>query len=137
MKNIGIWMDKRHAHIVWLKSNETQMKTIVSEVDSYKARGGSGTRFKGGPQDVVHDSKYLAHEKQQLKDYFKRIIAALDDVDQLALFGPAAAAEMFKKELGLHHRDLYSKVVCCQKADSMTPNQIKALVSDYFKHSDG
>ncbi len=62
MKNVGIWMDKRKAHIVQLLSDDTLLRSIDSEVDSYHIGGGSGTRFKGGPQDVVHDSKYLAHE---------------------------------------------------------------------------
>lgn len=135
MKNVGIWMDKRKAHIVQLLSDDTLLRSIDSEVDSYHIGGGSGTRFKGGPQDVVHDSKYLAHEKQQLKAYFTKIIEALDEVDQLALFGPAEAAQMLAKELKAHHKKLSNKVVTLQKADSMTENQIKALVRDYFKEN--
>ena len=135
MKNIGIWLDKRNAHIVRLSPNDAKMQTIDSEMDSYNIGGGSGTRFKGGPQDVVHDSKYLAHEQKQLKAYFSKIIEALDEVDQLGLFGPAEAAQMFAKELKAHHKELSAKVVTLQKADSMTENQIKALVRDYFKNN--
>jgi stalled ribosome rescue protein Dom34 len=134
MKNIGIWMDKRQALVLYLTNEEEKFKIITSEVEEYKAKGGSGTRLKGGPQDVVHDSKYLAHEKKQLRNYFKKITENIDDVDRLALFGPAETAEKFRKELKEKYEKLSSKVVVLKAADSMTENQVKALIRDFFKN---
>ncbi len=133
MKNIGIWMDKRQAFILHITENGEHFETIPSEVDSFNIRGGSGTRLKGGPQDVVHDSKYLAHEKNQLRSYFKNIAENIEDVDQLALFGPAETAEKFRKELKERYEKLSSKVVTLKTVDSMTENQTKALIRDFFK----
>ncbi|WP_299210163.1 hypothetical protein [uncultured Dokdonia sp.] len=133
MKNIGIWMDKRQALILYITEGKEDFKILTSDVEEYNVQGGSGTRLKGGPQDVIHDSKYLAHEKKQLKNYFKNITENIVDVDQLALFGPAETAGKFRKELKENYERLSSKVVVLKTADSMTENQTKALIRDFFK----
>jgi len=56
-------MDIEKAHIVTLTEESEQMQTLFSEVEDYHPKGGSGTKFKGGPQDVVKDSKYLERKK--------------------------------------------------------------------------
>lgn len=99
----------------------------------YKAKGGSGQRFKSGPQDVVPDVKYLEREKHQLKQYFENIIAKIKTTDALVIFGPADTNQKFNKELSKNYSGLASKVKEIKKADSMTDNQIKAWVKDYFK----
>lgn len=134
MKRIGIWMDKEKAHIVRLKEETETFETIYSNLDFFKPSGGSRTRSaKWGPQDVVHDSKYLEKEKQQLKTYFNNLADAIGDADAIALFGPADTNEKFKKELENNHNTLAKKLKTVSKADSMTENQVKALVRDYFR----
>ncbi|MGB5555534.1 MAG: hypothetical protein WBM83_12800 [Flavobacteriaceae bacterium] len=135
MKKIGIWMDKEKAHIVWLTDAGEKMKTISSELEFFRPVGGSRTRTtKWGPQDVVQDSKYLEREKHQLKAYFNDLVKEIDDADIIALFGPADTAEKFRKELTENHRTIATKIKAVTKADSMTDNQVKALVRDYFKN---
>ena len=134
MKNIGIWMDKEKAHIVNVSAAGEKMATIYSDLEFFKPKGGSRTRSaKWGPQDVVQDSKYLEREKHQLKDYFKKLVGAIADADAIALFGPAETNEKFRKELMKNHKDLAKKLKTVTKADSMTENQVKALVRDYFR----
>ena len=134
MKNIGIWMDKEKAHIVGLEDEQETFHTILSEVDFFKPSGGSRTRSaKWGPQDVVQDSKYLEKEKHQLKNYFSKLVDAIRNADAIALFGPADTNEKFRKELTSNHRDLAAKLKSVEKVDSMTENQIKALVRDYYR----
>lgn len=135
MKNIGIWMDKEKAHIVRLNGEQEEFETILSELDFFKPFGGSRTRSsKWGPQDVVQDSKYLEKEKHQLKSYFNNLANAIMGADEIALFGPADTNEKFRKELANNHKTLAAKLKTVVKSDSMTENQIKALVRDYFKH---
>ncbi len=133
MKNIGIWMDKEKAHIITVKDDNEDMTTILSGIENFRIHGGSGTRFKGGPQDVVQDSKYLEREKHQFKAYFKEIIPFIKDADKVAIFGPAKAGEKFEKELIENHKEISEKLEGVFKADSMTENQTKALVREYFK----
>ncbi|TPN87467.1 hypothetical protein [Aquimarina algicola] len=132
MKNIGIWMDKEKAHIITIKEDQEDMTTIMSDVETFNIKGGSGTRFKGGPQDVVQDSKYLHREKQQFKAYFKKLVSYVETADRLVIFGPAEAGEKFNKELQENYKGISEKVKDVIKADSMTDNQTKALIRDYF-----
>ncbi len=134
MKKTGIWLDKKMAYIISMDGKEIQpVKTVFSKIEDYHVRGGSGTRFKGGPQDVVQDSKYLEREKHQFKIYFKSIARHLVDTDEIVLFGPAEARQKLFKEWQDSDRKLHSRVREVVRADSMTKNQMKAFVRKYFE----
>lgn len=133
MKNIGIWMDKEKAYVITLSDETEKMVTIFSEIDSSHIGGGSGSRFKGGPQDVVQDSKHLEREKHSFKSYFKEISKYLKNADSIVIFGPAEAGEKLNKRLQKKNKLLRNKVKAVIKVDSMTLNQTKALVRDYYK----
>lgn len=132
MKNIGIWLDKNNAHIVTIENNTETLKTIPSNMEHFNIHGGSGTRLKGGPQDVVQDSKYLEREKHQFRIYFNKIVSEIIDADGIVIFGPAEAKTKFKKELEENHKEVNSKVKAIETADSMTINQTISWVRDFF-----
>jgi hypothetical protein len=132
MRNIGIWLDKEKAHILVLENGKESMTTLQSNIETFRIHGGSGTRLKGGPQDVVQDSRYLEREKHQTKRYFAEIVSHVKDADRLVIFGPADMDRKFKKELELFYKEVDQKVVLVEKADSMTLNQTKALIRDAF-----
>lgn len=134
MKKTGIWLDKKKAFIVKLDNGNEKFIAIKSNVENYHVSGGSGSKAKGGPQDVVQDSKYLEREKQQLKNYFKELASNLYDADEIALFGPAGTNKKFNKELKKKYKNIGVKVKEVKKADSMTSNQVVALVKKYFKY---
>lgn len=132
MKQVGIWMDIQKAHIVTVTEKGENIQTLFSDVDDYRPKGGSGTRMKGGPQDVVQDSKYLERKKHQVKRYFKNLTERLMDADELVLFGPSDTAFKFRKELMANQKVLASKLRSVIKADSMTDNQVVALIRDFY-----
>lgn len=131
-KKIGIWMDKREAKLIAIDENGTHLATIPSGLEEFNPKGGSGTRTKGGPQDVVQDSRYLEREKHQLKDYFQEVISNLSAVDALVVFGPAETGGKFADELSRSRKDLHGKLSAVEKADNMTDGQLKSWVKDYF-----
>ena len=132
MKKIGIWLDKEKAHLVTLKNEDVRFRTINSEIEFFHPKGGARSKTKWGPQDVVQDSKYLEREKHQLKLYFKELAKAMEDAEAIAIFGPADTNDKFYKELNENYKTLALKVKTVEKADSMTENQVKALVRDFF-----
>jgi len=135
MKKVGIWMDSKQAHIIRLAENEETLDTINSEIEFFNRTGTAGSREKwGGTQDITHERSYLEKEKAQFKNYFNKIAEAVSDSDELLLFGPADINEKFKKDLSIHHKALYGKLKAIKKADSMTENQTKAYVKDFFRH---
>ena len=131
-KNVGVWLDKEKALIVSVKNGNESMNTIVSEVENFHIHGGSGSKFKGGPQDVKQDSKYLEREKHQLKGYFKDVASEIEDAHAIVIFGPAQTKEKFHKELQENYKAISTKVKAVKTVDSMTENQLKALVRDSF-----
>jgi len=133
LKKIGVWLDKEKAHIICVDAEKSTMKTIQSNVENFNIHGGSGTRFKGGPQDVVQDSRYLEREKNQLKLYFKNVTLELKEAQAIVIFGPSKIKERFRKELQGKYKAVSAKIEAVKTADSMTNNQMKALVRDYFK----
>jgi stalled ribosome rescue protein Dom34 len=133
MKKTGVWLDKNKALIVTIDGEKVTLNTIASNVEHFNIRGGSGTRFKGGPQDVVQDSKFLEREKHQLKQYYKSLASEINDTDALVIFGPAETNAKFSEELHKNYKSLSSKIKGVKKADSMTDNQVKAWVKDFFE----
>lgn len=133
MKKVGIWIDKREAKIVTIDNGKENLSIVPSEIDEFNPKGGSGTRFKGGPQDVVQDSKYLNREKQQFKGFFEKVIEGIQEADVIFILGPAETGEKLYSELKDNYHDLYSKTNPVEKADVMTDNQLKARIRDHFQ----
>lgn len=132
MKKIGIWLDKEKAHLVTLKNEDVRFRTIYSEIEFFHPKGGARSKTKWGPQDVVQDSKYLEREKHQLKLYFKELAKAMEGAEAIAIFGPADTNTKFYKELNENYKTLALKVKTVEKVDSMTENQVKAMVRNFF-----
>lgn len=132
MKKVGIWIDKANAKLVYLVDGKETMHTIDSEIEDYRISGGARSKTRWGPQDVVQDSKYLEREKHQTKRFFERVYEQVKDMDAIAIFGPAETylrlEETFKEKFNLGN-----KIKTVQNVDSMTDNQVKALVRDFFK----
>ena len=136
MKNIGIWIDKEKAHVVTIENDKENLITLQSEIENYRPFGGSGSKGsknRWGPQDVVQDSKFLEREKHQLKNYFKKIAEVISDADAIAIFGPSDTNLKLKQTLFANYKQLAKKIKTVEKADSMTNNQVKALVKKFFK----
>lgn len=132
MKQIGIWLDKQEALVVVLQGGAEKLERIPSDLEFFNPKGGSRSKTTWGPQQVVHDSKYLEREKHQLKRYFDKLAKAVEEAEQLAIFGPAETPEKFMAELEENYPGLASKVITVEKADSQTDNQIKVLVKEAF-----
>ena len=132
-RSTGVWLDKEKAIIVTLHNGDISVNTLLSNIEYFHVIGGSGTRLKGGPQDVIQDSKYLEREKLQLKTYFKTIASEIKDSDAIVLFGPAEIKDKFNKALNTSYKDLSAKVKDVVTADSMTKRQVKAWVKAFYK----
>lgn len=135
MKQVGIWIDKREAKIIFIESGDERLTTIQSEIEEFNPKGGSGTKFKGGPQDVVQDGKYLNREKLQLAKFFNNIVKKIEPADMIVIFGPAETGEKLYAELLNKYPRVHAKTKPVKSADSMTENQLKAWVRSYFGSS--
>jgi len=133
MKYTGVWLDKNEARIITLEDGSETSVTIDSNLEHFRPHGGSGTRFKGGPQDVVQDRKYLEREKHQLKNFFEYIVSEIDETEALVIFGPAETGHKLGKHLHEKHGTLNKKLRGVHKEDSLTENQLIAWVRTFFE----
>ncbi len=136
MRKSGIWLDKEKALCFVLDESKETFQSIPSEVEFFNPKGGSRSKTRWGPQDVVQDSKYLEREKHQMRRYFENVVSALGEVDALAIYGPAETPEKFSKMLSENNAQLAEKIRLVERADSMTDNQFKAMVRAFFKVGD-
>ena len=132
MKKIGIWMDKEKAHVVSLEGKKESFRTIASDVEFYNPKGGSRSRTQWGPQEVVQDSRYLEREKHQMRDYFGKLAKAVSKADVVSVFGPAEVKDKFAKEVKEKYPNLAAKLKAVETADSMTDNQVVAMVKEHY-----
>lgn len=133
MKQTGIWMDKKEAFVVSVSKGETEMKNVVSDLEFFNPKGGSRSKTRWGPQQVVHDSRYTERENHQLREYYDLLAEELKDAEAIVLYGPAGTNAEFKKRLDEVHPAIGAKVRDVLTADSMTSNQVKALIREYFE----
>ncbi|MCW5515764.1 hypothetical protein [Muriicola sp. Z0-33] len=132
MKKIGIWLDKKTAYIVTIIGEEATMETLDSELEFFNVRGGSRSKTRWGPQQVVQDSRYLEREKHQLKKYFTEIVEKIRDAHAVVIFGPGQTGQQLEKEIAEHHHEFAPRIVKVEKANSMSDNQIVAWVREFF-----
>ncbi len=133
-KLTGIWLDKKSAHIVVLEGKEERSIIIQSDMEDTHPKGGSGSSTPWSPKEVVSESKVMERKKHQSKKYYATIIAQVEDSEKLFIMGPGQARLAFNKEMQRHAR-LGSKVVEVRPADSMTENQIRASVRNFFREN--
>ena len=130
---IGIWLDNHQAAIIRLQGKSESLKHIESNVEDFNLKGGSRSKVPYGPQDNVSESKLLERKKSQHKKYYEEIISEVEDASYLTLFGPAEAKIGLKKVLD-EHPVLKDKTTSVEVADSMSENQMKALVRTYYRN---
>lgn len=133
MKQIGIWMDKKEAFVVSVNQGETTMQTVPSDLEFFNPKGGSRSKTRWGPQQVVHDSRYTEREIHQLREYYDVLANKLREADAIVLFGPAGTNSDFKKRLDEKYPEVGARVRDVLIADSMTSNQVQALIREYFE----
>jgi len=130
MKNLGIWIDTRTAYLV--SSDETSsIVEISSNVEEVNEKGGYGSANKQLPQDAISPTKLAERKKQQLNAFFENIIKQLGNTGQLYIMGPGETRKLFGKAIETNSSVKF-KVVGNEPADSISQNQLREKVRNYF-----
>lgn len=133
MLSTGIWLDSKKAIIVNYNETSEHLIKISSNVENFNIKGGSRSKTPWGPQEKVSEKTYLERRKHQLAAYFKKIVEEVKYADSIAIFGPAETKIHFKETLCNNYEEIYNKVKLIKTEDSMTDNQFKAIVRNFFK----
>lgn len=131
MKTTGIWIDKHTAYIFSIENGKETLEAVKSTLESSNIRSDKGNRRKG----QIQDSTYQRYETHKLQQYFVEIAHVIEDTDAIVIFGPGETGGQLRKELKSHFRFLGNKILGVKKADSMSENQLKAWVRNFFEES--
>lgn len=130
-KNVGIWLDHKHAYIVSLIRKEQQIHQIKSNAAShYRISGGSRSKIASG--EISSEHRVEEKRKHQLHHYYQEIISEIKDAQNIFIWGPGEAKLELKKELQ-NSRELSRKIQGIETADKMTEKQILTKVKEYYK----
>jgi stalled ribosome rescue protein Dom34 len=134
MSNVGIWIDRSQAIIVSVDSDlNTEVQKIDSGIEGRVRIDGEGKDYtRMGNQFADNERTKEEKLKHNLKDYFGRVIDAVSTADSIVIIGPAEAKTDLHKQIQ-SVPNVASKVAKVEPADSMTDNQVVALIKTYFK----
>ena len=130
-KCVGVWLDSRKALVIRINATDTAVTEINSEVEEFNPKGGYGSSTHYNMQDAVSEQTYLERKKHQIDDYFKRIMKELGDALHILILGPAETRIHLGKAIESNNQ-ISGQIVENRAMDSLTENQIKAAVRDYF-----
>lgn len=128
----GIWLDLDQAYIYHLQKGKNDFMVVASEIEHYHLVGGSRSSTPYGSQEAVSESKFLERKKHQKRDYFERVAQHLTGSLEVVLIGPAET----KFELDDYLNESQGKDYILHRPitlDSMTENQVRAAIRDYYK----
>lgn len=132
-RKIGIWLDNKSALFIVILDEDVKSLRIHSGVEDFHPKGGSGTATPWGPQDARGDGKLTERKRHQLHQYYSELIGRLKPDDQIYIFGPAEAKIGLKKEIEKYPA-IAKNLLAVETADSMTENQMKARVREFFEN---
>lgn len=128
----GIWLDFDKAYVYHLQKGQNDFRVIDSGVEHYNLVGGSRSVTPYGPQEAVSERKFLERKKHQTKDYYKRVSDHLKHSLEVVVMGPAEAKIGLSQYLATQPNRPF-KLHQTITLDSMTENQLKAAIRDFYK----
>ncbi len=122
-RRLGIWLDHTTARAMEYSTEGHQVKTLESN--------NKGLDNQEGEQ---HSESVLHHkENQQLKAFYKDIIAILRDYDEILLFGPTNAKTELYNLIREDHKYDHLRIET-KPAEKMSSAEEHAFVVNYFKN---
>jgi stalled ribosome rescue protein Dom34 len=130
-RNVGLWIDHKQAYLIWYK--EGRIDVLPSEIEPPEHFSG-GTQLGGklnqkGDMELRHNDRY----RLKLTKFYKRVVAALKDVDSIFIMGPGEAKVEFEKVLK-RQKAMQKRLLKVETADKMTKNQMIARVRRFYKN---
>jgi len=132
----GIWVDSKKAIVVKLKNSDRTFKVIDSGMESREKKSGEGKKFGRFAKQFLTFEKRDQRKKNDLeKRYFKSILKEISGAEDLVLFGPSSTKHRLQREINSNN-SVNINLKGVENADSMTDNQVKAWVLNYFKEEE-
>lgn len=128
----GVWIDRKKAVIVTFSNGDKSVLTLESGMEGQERTDGeTDQQSRFGKQSVNDERTKERRMEKEFTEYLHKVAESLTDSDAIALFGPADAKTRLMKVLDSRH-DMQNRVRGIKTVDSMSDNQIAALVRTYY-----
>ncbi|WP_298287007.1 hypothetical protein [uncultured Lutibacter sp.] len=135
-KNIGIWIDTKHAFVIRLSNNSHTFKTIESNIETRERIEGETKKYgRFGGQYLTYEKNRENKRIQMTNQFLKSLLKEIETCDSVVVFGPSKMKNIFEKEIR-NNMQLTHKLAGVSSVNYLTENQIVAWVKDYFKSLD-
>ena len=108
-KNLGIWMDHSHAHLVEFATDPVTTHVISNSLSQHSPEDGT----------------------QQLAEYYRKLRDIILNFHHVLLFGPTSAKVELLNLCRADHKFSHVRIET-RDSDKMTQNEQQAFVRDYF-----
>ncbi len=120
-KKISIYLNYQTAHIIDFTSNPSEIKTVVCDFTHEEKL------------ETLNKGEKTMHHKEQHEQaaYFKKLVAELNNYNEVLLFGPTKAKDELHNILKVdnHFTDVDIVVL---KTDDMSEKEQERFVMNYF-----
>ena len=131
-KNIGIWIDSKHAVIIKLLNNTHSINKIASNIETRERVPGESKKFgRFGSQYITYEKNRKNRRNQQTKQFLKLLLKNIENCKLVVIFGPSNMKNVFAKEIK-NNMQLTNKLVGVANSDMLTENQMVAWVKKFF-----
>jgi hypothetical protein len=133
MRQVGIWIDQKEAHIITFSQGAVYSKTIYSDVETRIRDEGEKKQFGRFASQYLVDEKGVKNRIQEYTQrYLLSILKELKNADEIMLFGPAQTKGKLEKII-LKDPEVAIKLKDVKVSKKMTHNQKIAYVKDFYK----
>jgi len=130
-RNVGIWVDHRHALVVQLLPDGETVNEIVSDIEKHvRESGGHRTNTPYGPQDASAGDKNDRRFDEHLHRYYDEVIKSLDIGDQVIILGPGEAKTELKSRISAKQPRL--RIIAVETTDKMREAELVKHVRESF-----
>jgi hypothetical protein len=121
-KNLGIWMDHAHAHLIQFASDDPVTTDVISNPFTHRNKAHS----LGKSEEGMHQK-----EQEEQTKYYHQLGVIIRNFHDVVMFGPTNAKVELLNILRDDHQFEHVRLET-RDSDKMTQNQQQAFVRDYF-----
>lgn len=129
-EQIGIWIDRREAHVVRISNGQSTCVSVTSGVESQERRAGDRTGGTFEPLQVPADDTRNRKESAELQRFYDEVIQHLKDANSIYICGPGEVRTQLRNRIAENRS--FKGNVHVEPADKLTEPQLIAKVQEYF-----
>ena len=94
---VGVWID--HTQAIFVRFTNGAAEPEISSLRSEAQLGGRGSSATPGESKEQADSRVAKRRRQQLRDFYARVIETLADAPRIVVLGPGTAKLELRQQI--------------------------------------